>query len=374
MTDDPYRQERRKPISKSEIQGNQTPQNQPPSVNPQQFQQPSFEGSQMPQAMAEPGIAMQGLENAPPAFLERLRTIQQEDGGDFIKETSKMRSRAQQPQQQPPNMRVTGSSKLEELLEGIKETTHTYEKIQLPSMGKFYDGEDGPTDGVIHIRLMTGEEEQILATSRFIKRGTAINMIFNRCMKEKYSSERFLAVDRTFLLIWLRGISYSREYDVEVICPFSDKKFAHTIDLDLDVEQCPANFGPENLTGVLPTTGMKFSYRLATGLDEQKIQDYRDKRSKFDTTNQADDTLLYRTAILIEDIEGLTDKNEIQILLKKLPINDVSYLRNLTSEPPFGVDTKITITSPFTMEEFEIDLPLEANFFFPKQRKGQTQA
>ena len=368
-SDEPFRQERRKPISKADFQDNQIP-------SPQEFQQ-AVQESQIPPNVApmpDPGINVAGLGNAPPAFLDRLRaTQQQEDPGDFrVKESSTMRTRPQQ--QSKPALRVTGSAKLEELLEGIKETTDVYEKIQLPSLGKFYNGEDGPTDGVIHIRPMTGAEEQILATGRFVKKGAAVNMIFNRCMKERYSSEYFLAADRTFLLIWLRGISYSREYDVEIACPFTDKKFAYTIDLDLDVTQCPADFGPNDLHGVLPTTGYSFSYRLANGQDEQRVNDHRDRKSKFDTTNQADDTLLYRTALLIEDIEGLTSKDEIQILLQKLPVSDVSYLRNLTNEPPFGVDTKVTIVSPFTMEDFEIELPIEANFFFPKQRTTQTQA
>jgi hypothetical protein len=377
MSDEPLRQERRKPIARSDFQGEQG--NQPQSVNPQQFQQPTFaESTQMPpsiQPMPDPGFPVQGLGNAPPAFLERLKAVQQpEEEGDFrVKESSTMRTRSPQ-QQLAPNMRATGSAKLEDLIGAIKTTTSTYERLELPSLGKFYSGEDGPTDGIIHIRPMTGEEEQILATSRFIKNGTAINMIFNKCMRENYNSENFLAVDRTFLLIWLRGISYSREYDVEVICPYSDKKFAHTIDLDLEVTKCPPSFNSSSLVGVLPTTGFNFSYRLATGQDEQKISNHREKKTKFDMSNQADDTLLFRTAILVNDIEGLTDKLELQILLKKLPISDVAYLRNLTSEPPFGVDTKVTITSPFTMEDFEIDLPLEANFFFPKQRMDQTQA
>jgi hypothetical protein len=47
----------------------------------------------------------------------------------------------------------------------------------------------------------------------------------------------------------------------------------------------------------------------------------------------------------------------------------------LVTDPPFGVDTKVTIISPVSSEEFEIELPLEANFFFPRNRKkDKTQA
>lgn len=269
-------------------------------------------------------------------------------------------------------MRVTGSGKLEELIAGIgARGSMVYEKVELPSRGKFYDGENGPADGVIHLRPMTGEEEEILATPRFVKKGQAINMIFNRCMKENFDASNFLTQDRTYMLIYLRGISYTPEYDVEVRDPETDQTFATTINLnDLFVDYCEADFGMDNLQDALPVTGYNFRYRLAVGRDEQEIQEHRERRAKnFDLSGQADDTLIYRTAHLIEEIEGLTDKREIQTLLKKLPIQDVAYLRTVVNEPPFGVDTKVSITNPYSLREFEIELPLESNFFFPRARK-----
>ena len=274
-----------------------------------------------------------------------------------------------------PEMRVTGSGRLEELIAGIgTKGGLVYEAVQLPSKGKFYDGESGPDNGVVHLRPMTGEEEEILATPRFVKKGQAINMIFNRCMRENFDSANFLTQDRTYMLIYLRGISYTPDYDVEIRDPESDQTFATTINLsELYVDYCPENFGVENLEDVLPVTGYKFRYRLAVGKDEQEIQQYRDRRAKnFDLSGQADDTLLFRTAHLVEEIEGLSDKNEIQTLLKKLPIQDVAYLRTVVNEPPFGVDTKISITNPYTTRDFEVELPLESNFFFPRAKRNQT--
>ena len=278
----------------------------------------------------------------------------------------------------PQEMRVTGSSKLEELIAGISARGNlVHEKILLPSKGRFYDGENGPADGVINIRPMTGEEEEILATPRFVKRGQAIDMIFNKCMKENYDSKNFLTQDRTYMLIYLRGISYTPEYEVEVKDPDSDQTFATSINLsELYVEYCKDDFSSENLRDTLPVTGYSFSYKLATGKDEKTVQDYRDRRAKnFDLSGQADDTLLYRTAHMISEIEGLTDKTEVQTLLKKLPIQDVAYLRTVVNEPPFGVDTKVSVNNPYTMSDFEMELPLEANFFFPRaKKKAVTQA
>jgi hypothetical protein len=307
--------------------------------------------------------------NVPEVF---KRAVSQQQGKTNTN-TNTNKGSQQRPKQQ--EMRVTGSGKLEELIAGIgSKGTMVYEPIQLPSKGKFYNGDDGPRDGLVHIRPMTGEEEEILATPRFVKKGQAINMIFNRCMRENYDSSNFLTQDRTYMLIYLRGISYTPEYDVEIRDPETDQTFATTINLnDIYVDYCDGEFGPENLEDSLPITEYKFRYRLAVGKDEQLIQDYRERRAKnFDLSGQADDTLLYRTAHLIEEIEGLTDKFEIQTLLKKLPIQDVAYLRTVVNEPPFGVNTKVSITNPYTLRDFEIELPLESNFFFPRAKRKKN--
>jgi hypothetical protein len=276
-----------------------------------------------------------------------------------------------------PQLRVTGSNKLEELLAVVQSKTSVYEPVELPSKGRFYDGVDGPQDGVVHLRPMTGEEEEILATPRFVRKGQAINMIFRRCMQENYNPQNFITPDRTYLLIYLRGISYTPEYDVEIKCTECDAKFATVVDLNsLYVDPCPSDFGADNLRGVLPTTGLSYTFRLSRGADEQEIQEHRDRKMRgFDTAGQADDTLLYRTAQLVESIEGLTDKHELIQLLKRLPINDVAHLRNTVNNPPFGVDTNVEINCPSCLADFTVDLPLEANFFFPRRKTtNQTPA
>jgi hypothetical protein len=308
--------------------------------------------------------------NIPPELAQRLKKRQQQlesgDASPVMRQPS-----APSLQQFVPNM----SSDLQELLAALKSQSATYEEITLPSLGRFYDGTDGPANGKLSIRAMTGEEEQILATPRFVKRGQAINMIFSKCMEENFKPENLLSVDRTFLLIYLRGISYGTEYEVEIKDPESDRKFSTVIDLDtLNIDLCPPDYGPE-LVDVLPKSGFSVEYRLSRGRDEMALQEYRDRKIKQTSDNSADDSLIFRTAQLVNSIQGITDKNELQVLLKNLPIQDVSHIRNLISEPPFGIDTKVSIISPISSEEFEVELPLEANFFFPRGRKKEkTQA
>lgn len=277
------------------------------------------------------------------------------------------------PQARQPYQNSEGfghNAELQNILQNLRSHSATYEEIKLPSLGKFYDGTDGPTNGILHIRAMTGEEEQILATPRFVKKGVAMNMIFSKCIQESIKPENLLTSDRTFLLIYLRGISYGAEYEVQVKCPETDRPFTTTIDLDsIPIEFCPDNFSANDLNGVLPKSNLKFSYRLSKGKDENELNDYREKKLKAFGDAAIDDTLTFRTAQLLNNIETIVDKEDLKTVIRNLPIQDVSYLRNLVNDPPFGVNTKIGIISPYNNEEFEIDLPLEANFFFPRNKK-----
>lgn len=358
MADDKFRQERRR-ITPDDL-GDDFEVPETPVVGDEGGEEPSSAGWKSPADLAEEAQDGLKIKNMPPQYAKMFKQ----------KAAAAAARRTEDEQVANQNVRITGSGKLEELIAKLRPDAARFEEIKLPSRGRFYDGDNGPEDGILHLRPMTGDEEQILTQPRFVKKGTAINMIFQRCLKEGFRPEHLLSVDRTYMLIWLRGISYGQEYEVDVTCPFTDRKFPATIDLGtLLVNYCPNDYGPD-LTDKLPASGFRFSYRLSTGKDEQDVQDYRDvvlRRSNGEAGN--DDSLMYRTALLLNDVEGVTDKQELLVLLKKLPIKDVAYLRNAVTEPPFGTDTKVTLFSPYTSDEFEIDLPLETAFFFPKTKK-----
>ena len=234
-----------------------------------------------------------------------------------------------------------------------------------------YNGTDGPVNGLINIRPMTGEEEQILATPRFVKKGNALNMIFNRCIRENINPENLLSEDRTFLLIYLRGISYGTDYEIQIKCPDTERQFNTTIDLDtLEIIRCPDDFNQSKLSGTLPKSKLKFEYRLSRGKDDVDLQQYRDSKMKAYGETVLDDTITYRIALLVNNIANITNKEELKVLLKNLHIQDVNYIRNVINNPPFGIDTKISILSPFSNEDFEIELPLDSGFFFPRNKKA----
>lgn len=316
-------------------------------------------------------FAMEG--NVPPEFAAMFNK-------DSRAQTQKATQQAQQ-QAVPdikPRLAYTNNPKLNELLKELRPTVAQYEEIRLPSLSKFYKEEEAPEGGILHVRPMTGQEEEILGTPRFLKKGQAINMIFQNCVKEKITPEKWLTIDRNHLLIYLRGISYGPLYDVEIRCPLCTNKFEGNIDLDaLFVNFCPHDFGLDNLKGELPVSKFKFSYHLPTVSDENMITNYRDRRQQELSANEdtVDDTFTWRTALLLEEIEGLNEHGPLMTLIENLPISDVAHLRYVLGEVPFGVDTKIGQWCPACQRDFEIELPIESNFFFPQPKKvNRTRA
>lgn len=319
------------------------------------------------------GVAVSG--NVPPEF--EVAMSQTRQGESQMTPTKRNREEGN-PRPRRKSISNEGTlktnSQVKEILDKVKKfVDFNYDEIKLPSLGKFYDGSDGPLDGILHVRPMTGKEEEILATARWVKSGKAMDMIFDKCIQEDYDPVNFLSIDRTYLLIFLRGISYTPEYEVEIKCPDCSTKYSSVIHLnEIPVDECPLNFGPDKLTDVLPTTKLNFKYRLSTGRDENEVSKYRERKAKWFGDRGNDDTLLFRISSLIEYIEDVEHQKDIQLILEKLPVSDVNYIRNMVNEPPFGVDTKIPETCVSCMSEFDIDLPLEANFFFPRRVKEES--
>jgi len=304
----------------------------------------------------------------------------EEQGGPQAQSQPNSNAPFQTPQQLPPhqqsNMKplqpgelMTNDPHLNALLTALN--TQNYERVPLPSRGRFYHDEDQPMSGEVHVRPMTGQEETILSTARLMRQGRGIEMIFRNCLMEKdINPEKLLSVDRTYLLIYLRGISYGNVYEVTVKCPECGHTFDHDIDLNLPVDYCPDNFHEDTLAKTLPKTRFTFRYHLMTGAHETEISAYRDRKTKF--SNATDDSFLYKASILIDEIGNdnakVNNRHAIQSLMERLPVADINYIRNTLNNPPFGVDTELIVPCPACGAEFPVELPYEANFFFPKER------
>ncbi len=243
------------------------------------------------------------------------------------------------------------------------------EEVSLPSRNLAYEGLGLSPDKPIHVRPMTIAEEKILATPRLVKSGQAIDKILESCIQENISTDKLLTIDRTFLLFYIRGISYGSEYDVTLKCPSCEGQFDEQINLDsLPLNRADDKFD-DNIHVILPDSKLNVWYRLPRAYDEKNLNDRRKQMAKGFGNQVVDDTIVRRNAILVNKIEHFTERVEIEQIVNNLSVKDSNYLRDQISNPDFGVNTDISLTCPYCLNEWEVDLPIDVNFFFPKTKK-----
>jgi hypothetical protein len=255
-----------------------------------------------------------------------------------------------------------------DLIKKLKEKRQ-YEEVYLPSRCLVYEDIGLSIDKPIHVRPMTIAEEKVLATPRLVKSGQAIDKIFESCIHENVNPDKLLSVDRTFLLFYIRGISYGSGYEVTLKCPACSQQFDEEINLDsLRVDKAPDGYN-DDIHVVLPESELNAWYRLPRGVDEKNLNVHRKQMAKGFGNQILDDTIVRRNIILVNKIEHFTERVEIEQIINNLGVKDSNYLRDQISNPSFGIDTNIGLTCPYCFNEWEMDLPIDVNFFFPKTKK-----
>lgn len=351
-----------------------------PRIDPQELNRPV-----MPAATPRPIDAQQIKGNMPPAMQALLMQAQaQAEAEESEAEPMPVPPQPVMPQvpqqlaQRPttpaaPQGFETNNAALSDLLAGIQQGTNHYEQVRLPSLGKFYTGPNVPTDGIMYIRPMTGREEQILYSAKHIKRGTSFSAILKNCSRNPIDPDKLLSVDRTYLMVYLRGISYGQFYEPSYKCVECGNVFEYRINLntDLSTTYCPETLSEQDLCETLPICGYKFWYRLPTNKDEMDISEYQDRRNRH-FPDADDDTFFYRASLLIKEItnntSSISDSNSIKLLLQSMVTADVNHVRNTLVDPPFGVNTETKVICSHCLEQFNADLPMELGFFFPKKK------
>ena len=73
--------------------------------------------------------------------------------------------------------------------------------------------------------------------------------------------------------------------------------------------------------------------------------------------------------MLITNIEYIVNKVEIEQIVNNLGVKDSNYLREKINDPDFGIITDVTMHCEYCYHEWELDLPIDVNFFFPRTKR-----
>ena len=249
------------------------------------------------------------------------------------------------------------------------------EHIELPSQGKFYGEKHAlHNQETIEIKYMTAKEEDILTSPSLLKKGLTIDRLLRSVIIDKTIDPQHLLVgDRNAILVGSRVTGYGADYKVNIACPAC----ASHNEMEVDLSEVNLNHGGvDNAYGykvvhtggteyeiTLPKTDVRVTVKLLTGRDESNITASTNKRKKHKV-----ETGLLTTQLkaLIVAVNGNRQQNDIEQFIEIMPAFDSRYLRNTYDKICPNVDMSYPFTCDQCDHETEVEVPLSAEFFWPK--------
>jgi len=221
-------------------------------------------------------------------------------------------------------------------------------QIEVPSKGKFYGSNFDETK--VSVRPMSFEDEKAIITAQNDPSIDGANLLLSRCV-EGIDVETLLLMDKLFLILKIRELSYGSEYKVMALCSKCNSENNLSIELDKLINiSIPDDFeDPQEVD--LPKIRKTCRVRMPRVTDENYLAN-PDK-----TLDQ-----LWR---FVPEIGGSRDKGVIAKVIKRLPISDLHTIINAVSNTEYGIQTDVKFVCSNCNEHNAIALPITPNFFSP---------
>lgn len=243
------------------------------------------------------------------------------------------------------------------------------ELVEIPSHAYLYQGITNDQEvlekGALRIRPMTVREEKILTTTRLVRSGQALDMIFKNVIKSKIDPSQMLSSDRVFIMLWLRSVSYGNIYKFDLQCPSCQGRFEHEVDLGAHpIIEFKDETVSEPFDLELPVSKFKIKYRLPRGVDEVEIIKMQNLPKKL---NEADDSIVKRLSSILISVTN-TEGEEIpkkyySQFIENIVARDASIFRNELEKNDCGIEDIKDIDCPHCGYEYNTPIPITENFF-----------
>jgi hypothetical protein len=258
---------------------------------------------------------------------------------------------------------MTDKAKVTEVKEVKEAVLDPYQTdVELPSLGKFYDGR--LPDGKITIRPIKVSEEKLLAGGG--NRMRLVDKVLERCMITKTLPLRDMIIsDKFWLMLNLRAISYGSDYMFMLKCSACSMEFRHSLTLPTGLQLKRATDADKEPFDVkLPVAKKTVSLRFLRGSDEEEIERYL-KQLPRNAADEGDPAYVYRLSRFIVKVDGKElDTLEKMNFCDGLIGQDSLAIRRAIAENETGPILTIQTQCPGCKADVETSLPL-TNEFFP---------
>ena len=245
------------------------------------------------------------------------------------------------------------------------------EAVPLPSEGKIYS-KSNPLHSkrLVEIKAMTAREEDILASRALIQQGTVIKHLIESCLIEPgVDVDSMILGDRNALMVAIRITGYGSAYSAEVTCPECGKRSEQQFSLaDLAINRLdldPVTPGANEFSFTLPITKKTVNFKFLTGQDDYDMTTEASRKKKMMPGMQLESRVTSRLSKHIVSINGVTDRNKINMFANNMPAQDSRRLRKHIGDHEPGIDMSSWMSCPHCGEDAEVNLPLGASFFWP---------
>lgn len=225
--------------------------------------------------------------------------------------------------------------------------TETEVPILPPSENRFYKLRDASQP--ITVRPMTYEDERIASKAK-TSGGDVLTILLDRCVKNINVNDMFI-FDKIYCLLKLREATYGSDFETTATCRDCGTKSDTTINL----QSVRITSMPEDMTDphefTLPVVKKKVAIKFPRIRDEVYLTGDESVISKN----------LWRFVVSIDDNK---DPYVITKVMEKLPIQDMHRIMKEISGGDWGIDPMVDYTCPACDSKYEMELPLNENFFY----------
>jgi transcription elongation factor Elf1 len=215
--------------------------------------------------------------------------------------------------------------------------------VKLPSEGRFYPNK---TAEVI-ISPIKFEDEKQLATS--IKNNVnPINLILEKCTKN-VDVNSLLLIDKLFLLLKIREISYGEQYPARITCP----KCNSSAEVNIKLNELIVNYIPEEITDPREVTLPKLKKEVEVRFPRVSDEPFMNNQEQVYNN-------LWR---FVTKLNGISDPIFISKAIPKMHIMDVKVILNNIMRNDLGLNPKFIYSCMDCGAESEMEVPINENFF-----------
>jgi len=249
--------------------------------------------------------------------------------------------------------------------------------VELPSKGRYYP-ENHPlcNQETVEIRHMTAKEEDILTSRALLKKGIALDRVIQNLLVNKgINADYLLSGDRNAIVIAARIAAYGPDYETKVTCPACNASQEYSFNLvDAEAHEGEVSDALEvtdNGDGTfevqLPVTEVYATFRLLTGLDERKILNAATDRKKKTANKGLENNVTMQLSNILVAVNGDNSPAAKKYLIENIPSMDSRHLRFAHRMVTPNVELAETFTCSECDFTQEMEVPLTADFFWPKR-------